>query len=140
MKMIYLLSLFTILLVSTSYVAVINDFCVADLKGPVTPKGYNCKWPVAAKDFVFHGFAANISNSVNGGFLPAFVTNFRALNGLGISAARLDFSQGESYPTHTHPSATELLILVEGEMTAGFITNKGLYVKPLKQGDLMVFP
>jgi oxalate decarboxylase/phosphoglucose isomerase-like protein (cupin superfamily) len=41
---------------------------------------------------------------------------------------------------HTHPGATELLIIVQGEITAGFLTPTAVYSKTLKPGDLMVFP
>ncbi|KOM24580.1 hypothetical protein LR48_Vigan2322s000100 [Vigna angularis] len=41
---------------------------------------------------------------------------------------------------HTHPGATELLILAEGQITAGFMTPFHLYSKTLKPGDVMVFP
>jgi oxalate decarboxylase/phosphoglucose isomerase-like protein (cupin superfamily) len=43
---------------------------------------------------------------------------------------------------HTHPEASELLFVVEGTLSAGFISadaNKA-YVKALGKGDLFVFP
>ncbi|XP_061342920.1 auxin-binding protein ABP20-like [Gastrolobium bilobum] len=139
MKMIHILFLLAILS-STSHAAV-NDFCVADLTSPNTPKGYHCKTSVTAEDFAFRGFVAgNTNNSFNAALTSAFVTDFPALNGLGVSAARLDIAQGGSIPMHTHPGATELLIVVEGQITAGFLTPTGIYVNTLKVGDLMVFP
>jgi len=41
---------------------------------------------------------------------------------------------------HTHPDATELLSVVEGEITAGFLTPTSFYSKVLKPGDIFVFP
>ncbi|KAJ1401063.1 RmlC-like cupin domain superfamily [Sesbania bispinosa] len=140
MKMIYVLFLFALL---SSTNASVNDFCVADLKGPDSPSGYQCKpiSSVTADDFVFHGFVAgNTTNSFNAALTSAFVTDFPGVNGLGISAARLDIAKGGSIPMHTHPGATELLIMVKGEITAGFMTPTALYSKTLKPGDLMVFP
>ncbi|XP_027907189.1 auxin-binding protein ABP19a-like [Vigna unguiculata] len=133
--------LFTILS-CTSYAAV-NDFCVADLKGPDSPSGYQCKPPntVTVDDFVFSGLiAGNTTNTFNAALTSAFVTDFPGLNGLGVSAARLDIAKGGSIPMHTHPAATELLIVVEGQITAGFMTPSAVYSKTLKAGDVMVFP
>ncbi|KAL5062657.1 hypothetical protein RYX36_024394 [Vicia faba] len=142
MKIIHTLLLFTFLSFTTSYASV-NDFCVANLMAPDTPSGYHCK-PLAnitSDDFVFHGFVAgNTKNSFNAALSSAFVIDFPALNGLGISAARLDIAEGGSIPAHTHPGATELLIMVQGEITAGFFTTSAVYSKALKPGDLMVFP
>ncbi|CAL5195742.1 unnamed protein product [Lathyrus oleraceus] len=142
MKIFPTLFLITFLSFSTSYASV-NDFCVADLKAPDTPSGYHCK-PLAnitSDDFVFHGFVAgDTKNSFNAALSSAFVTDFPGLNGLGISAARLDIAEGGSIPMHTHPGATELLIMVQGEITAGFFTTSAVFSKTLKPGDLMVFP
>ncbi|KAG2380016.1 Auxin-binding protein [Vigna angularis] len=54
------------LLSSTTYAAV-NDFCVADLKGPDGPSGYQCKPPntVTVDDFVFSG-------QITAGFMTPF--------------------------------------------------------------------
>jgi len=62
------------------------------------------------------------------------------VNGLGVSAARLDIAKGGSIPMHTHLAATELLIMVQGQISAGFMTPTALYTKTLKPGDIMVFP
>ncbi|WVZ21063.1 hypothetical protein V8G54_008385 [Vigna mungo] len=137
-EIIFLLSLLS----WTSYAAV-NDFCVADLKAPDGPSGYPCKPinEVTADDFVFSGLVeGNTTNPFNAALTSAFVTDFPGLNSLGISAGRLDIGKGGSIPMHTHPGATELLILVEGEITAGFMTPFHLYTKALKPGDVIVFP
>ncbi|XP_057735608.1 auxin-binding protein ABP19b-like [Arachis stenosperma] len=123
--------------------ASVNDFCVADLKGPDSPSGYNCKpvSAVTADDFVYSGLVAgDTNNTFKAALTSAFVTDFPAVNGLGVSAARLDIAKGGSIPMHTHPGATELLIMVEGEITAGFMTPFALYSKTLKPGDVFVFP
>lgn len=142
MKVIHILFLFTLLSFTTTYASV-NDFCVANLNAPDTPSGYHCK-PLAnitSDDFVFRGFVAgNTNNSFNAALSSAFVTDFPGLNGLGISAARLDIAEGGSIPMHTHPGATELLMMVKGEITAGFFTTSAVYSKTLKPGDLFVFP
>jgi quercetin dioxygenase-like cupin family protein len=142
MKIIHILFILTLLSSTTSHASV-HDFCVGDIKAPETPTGYHCM-PLAnitSDDFVFHGFVAgNTNNSFNAALTSAFVTDFPGVNGLGISAARLDIAEGGSIPMHTHPGATELLIMVQGEITAGFLTTSAVYSKTLKPGDLMVFP
>ncbi|GKV00807.1 hypothetical protein SLEP1_g13432 [Rubroshorea leprosula] len=40
-----------------------------------------------------------------------------------LSAARLDFAPGGVIPMHTHPSATEFLVVAHGHITAGFISS-----------------
>lgn len=130
------------LLVSSSYAA---DFCVADLKGPVSPAGYSCKpaTAVTVKDFVFAGLAAagNTSNLIKAAVTPAFAAQFPGVNGLGISAARLDLAVGGVIPMHTHPAGSEVLVVVQGSICAGFIDSASkVYYTTLKKGDIMVFP
>ncbi|KAG5008905.1 hypothetical protein AAZX31_07G037000 [Glycine max] len=141
MKMIYIFFLLA-LLSSTSHASV-NDFCVANLKGPDSPSGYQCKPPntVTVNDFVLSGFVAgNTTNAFNAALTPAFVTELPGVNGLGISAARLDLAKGGSVPMHSHPGASEILIMVKGQITAGILTPGAVYEKTLKPGDVMVFP
>lgn len=135
---------FTLLIFSATNVAA-SDFCVADLTGPQSPAGYSCKNPDAVKisDFVFTGFrvAGNTSNIIKAAVSPAFAAQFPGVNGLGISIARLDLAAGGVVPMHTHPAGSELLLVVQGAITAGFIsTANKVYVQTLKKGDVMVFP
>jgi len=120
------------------------DFCVGDPSLPRGPKGYSCKDPskVTVDDFVYTGFRVGgpttntFKNSVN----FAVSDKYPALNGLGISMARLDFGVGGVIPIHTHRTS-EVIILVEGSIIAGFIdTNNTAYYKMLQVGDVMIFP
>ena len=70
---------------------------------------------------------------------PAFDAQFAGLNGLGISAARLDLAAGGVIPLHTHPGASELLVVIEGSILAGFISSATLSTSKLL-GDVMAFP
>ncbi|OWM79912.1 hypothetical protein CDL15_Pgr001555 [Punica granatum] len=135
--------IFSILFVASN--AAVQDFCVANLKGPDTPSGYACKDPakVTTDDFVFKGLAkaGNTSNIIKAAVTPAFVEQFPGVNGLGISAARLDLAPRGVVPMHTHPGATEYLVVVQGKITAGFISSANkVYVKTLNKGDSMIFP
>lgn len=141
--MLQILFLFTFLILSSH--AAVQDFCVGDLKGPEGPAGYSCKKPanVTVDDFVFSGLgkAGNTTNIINAAVTPAFATQFPGLNGLGISAARLDLAPNGVIPLHTHPGASEVLVVVQGAILAGFISSANdVYVKKLNKGDLMVFP
>nr|BAT46709.1 germin-like protein precursor [Zinnia elegans] len=123
----------------------VQDFCVADLKGPDTPAGYICKpaAKVTVDDFVSVGlrFSGNTSNIIKAAVTPAFVEQFPGVNGLGISIARLDLAVGGVVPMHTHPGASELLLVTQGFITAGFISSaNSVYVKTLQKGDIMLFP
>ncbi|KAM5579806.1 auxin-binding protein ABP19a-like [Rosa sericea] len=132
------------LILSGSYAAM-QDFCVADYAAPQSPAGYACKDPakVTVDDFVFSGLrvAGNISSINKIGLSAAFAVNFPGLNGLGVALVRADFAVGGVVPIHSHRDATELVILVEGTVVAGFIaSNNKPYVKTLNKGDTMVFP
>ncbi|XP_020187031.1 germin-like protein 8-14 [Aegilops tauschii subsp. strangulata] len=122
-----------------SALALTQDFCVADLACPDTPAGYPCKKGVGADDFYYHGLAA-AGNTNN--LIKAFVGQFPGVNGLGISAARLDIAVGGLVRLHTHPAASELLFVTEGTILAGFISSSSntVYTKTLYKGDIMVFP
>lgn len=133
------------LLFLSSADGLVQDFCVADLSMEDTPAGYSCV-PVSKVgycDFVFSGLAAagNTSNLIKAAVTPAFVSQFPGVNGLGISAARLDLAVGGVVPLHTHPGGSELIVVVQGTITAGFISSSnGVYVSKLNAGDTMVFP
>ncbi|XAR49890.1 hypothetical protein NMG60_11004064 [Bertholletia excelsa] len=135
--------LFFSFLVSSTHVSSL-DFCVGDPKGPIGPAGYSCKSPsqVTAKDFVFSlGAAGNTANIIKAAVTPAFAAQFPGTNGLGISIARLDLAVGGVIPMHTHPGASELLLVVQGRILAGFVSSDNkTYVQTLKRGDIMLFP
>lgn len=132
------------LLISFAHASV-PEFCVADLKAPQTPAGYHCKLPskVTVDDFVFSGLgiAGNTTNLIKAAVTPAFVAQFPGANGLGLSLARLDLAPTGVIPFHTHPGASEVLIVLRGAITAGFISSANtVYLKTLKKGDSIAFP
>ncbi|KAG0621702.1 hypothetical protein M758_3G042400 [Ceratodon purpureus] len=123
----------------------LQDFCVAYPSDKVVINGQPCKPPaeVTYKDFWSPALTKpgitknpNLSNVTQ-----AFVAQFPGLNTLGIGAARIDFAKGGINPPHTHPRATELLLVVKGELYVGFVdtTNK-LFAVILREGELFVFP
>lgn len=144
MKMILLIFFIFSLLSSSSHASVV-DFCVADYTAPNGPAGYSCKKPakVTVDDFVYHGLgiAGNTTNIIKAAVTPAFDAQFPGVNGLGISIARLDLAVGGVIPLHTHPGASEILVVVQGTICAGFVSSDNtVYLKSLTKGDIMVFP
>lgn len=146
MKKMILTLFFNIILslLSLSHASVV-DFCVADYTGPNGPAGYSCKSPakVTVDDFVYSGLgtAGNTSNIIKAAVTPAFDAQFPGVNGLGISIARLDLAAGGVIPLHTHPGASELLVVVQGTICTGFVASDNtVYLKTLKKGDVMVYP
>lgn len=134
--------MFSFLLSSSSCNAL--DFCVADLKTPQGLAGYSCKKLelVTVDDFVFSGLhAGNTSNLIKAAVTPAFTAQFPGVNGLGISIARLDLAVGGVVPMHTHPDSSEIIVVIQGIIDAGFVSSANkVYFKTLKTGDIMVFP
>ncbi|KAI4998854.1 hypothetical protein ZWY2020_054196 [Hordeum vulgare] len=71
----------------------------------------------------------------------ASMAEFPALNGQSVSYARLVFPTATVNPTHTHPRASELLLLLDGALSVGFVDTAGkLYTKDLVAGDMFIFP
>ncbi|CAI9766586.1 unnamed protein product [Fraxinus pennsylvanica] len=142
----YLPSLFILPLLFISSQAGVLDFCVADLSLPNGPAGYSCKTPakVTENDFVYHGLATagNTTNIIKAAVTPAFDAQFPGVNGLGVSIARVDLAAGGVIPFHTHPGASEILVVIQGTIYAGFISSfdNVVYLKTLNKGDVMVFP
>ncbi|CAI0422973.1 unnamed protein product [Linum tenue] len=56
---------------------------------------------------------------------------------------RIDYAPWGINSLHTHPRATEILIVIEGSLEVGFVTsnpeNRHI-TKILKKGDVFVFP
>ncbi|CAL1367217.1 unnamed protein product [Linum trigynum] len=72
----------------------------------------------------------------------ATLAEFPSLAGQGVSYAVLQFPSGAANPPHTHPRASELLLVARGVLEVGFVdTNNNLYAqRRLQSGDAFVFP
>ncbi|KAL1313212.1 hypothetical protein HN51_039797 [Arachis hypogaea] len=129
----------------------LQDFCVAlpdnGIKDAVFVNGKFCKDPkvVLAEDFFKHVDPGNVVNKLGSKVTPVTVNELAGLNTLGISLARIDFGPKGLNPPHTHPRATEILIVIEGTLLVGFVTSNQnntnrLFTKVLNKGDVFVFP
>ncbi|XVF42401.1 hypothetical protein PTKIN_Ptkin01aG0359400 [Pterospermum kingtungense] len=125
----------------------LQDFCVAinDTKTGVFVNGKFCKDPklATADDFFFRGLnkPGNTSNQLRSKVTPVNVLQILGLNTLGISLARIDFAPYGLNPPHTHPRGTEILTVLEGTLSVGFVTSDNrLITKVLYPGDVFVFP
>jgi quercetin dioxygenase-like cupin family protein len=112
---------------------------VADLK----VNGFPCKAEITADDFYFKGLAnPGATNTTMGSVVTAAnVEKIPGLNTLGVSLSRIDYAPDGLNPPHTHPRATEIIFVLQGELEVGFITTSNkLFTKNLTKGDIYVFP
>lgn len=68
---------------------------------------------------------------------------FPALNTMGVTMVRLDYGLNGINPPHTHPRASEILVVLEGVLYAGFVTSNPdnrLFTQILYPGDVIAFP
>ncbi|KAG6491925.1 hypothetical protein ZIOFF_046866 [Zingiber officinale] len=100
-----------------------------------------------AEDFFTYGLykPGNTINKLGFNVRAVNVNTIPGLNTLGVSMARIDFSPRGLNPPHTHPRATEILTVLEGELYVGFVTSNigqtnRLFTKILKKVDVFVFP
>ncbi|PSS30210.1 Germin-like protein 2-1 precursor [Actinidia chinensis var. chinensis] len=144
-----ILGLASIVVVHASDPSPLQDFCVAanDSMSAVFVNGKFCKDPKLAKpeDFFFAGLLTprNVSNPVGSTVTPANVAQIPGLNTLGISLARIDYAPYGQNPPHTHPRASEILVVLEGSLYVGFVTSNPdnrLFTKVLYPGEAFVFP
>jgi quercetin dioxygenase-like cupin family protein len=118
----------------------LQDICVADLSSGIKINGYPCKENITADDFFFAGISKPVptNNSVVTG---ANVQRIPGLNTLGVSLSRIDYAPDGLNPPHTHPRATEVVFVLQGELDVGFITTANVLIsKTIKVGEVFVFP
>ncbi|EOA17832.1 hypothetical protein CARUB_v10006233mg [Capsella rubella] len=127
----------------------LQDFCVSansSING-VFVNGKFCKDPklVTEDDFFFSGLHVPrpVTSPVGSTVTAVNVNNLLGLNTLGISIVRIDYAVNGQNPPHTHPRATEILMVAGGTLQVGFVTSNPenrLITKTLYAGDVFVFP
>ncbi|XP_059440169.1 germin-like protein subfamily 1 member 13 [Corylus avellana] len=154
MKGVHFLAIVALLSLTSSLVSAydpspLQDICVAidDPKSAVFVNGKFCKnFTVAnADDFFFQGLQIprNTTNPLGSNVTLVTVDLIPGLNTLGLSIVRIDYAPYGVNPPHTHPRASEILIVMEGTLYVGFVTSdpeNRLFSKVLNKGDVFVFP
>ncbi|CAN6298186.1 unnamed protein product [Urochloa humidicola] len=127
----------------------LQDFCVADLSGKLSVNGYPCQPSSSAGDeFLFSTRATSGGNPLanpNGSNVTELdVNEWPGLNTLGVSMNRVDFAPGGTNPPHIHPRATEIGIVLRGELLLGIIgsldSGNRYYSKVVRAGETFVIP
>ncbi|KAL1220303.1 Germin-like protein subfamily 2 member 2 [Cardamine amara subsp. amara] len=123
----------------------LQDLCVADKSHGTKVNGFPCKETsnITASDFFFAGISkpAVVNSTMGSAVTGANVEKIPGLNTLSVSLARIDYAPGGLNPPHTHPRATEVVFVLEGELEVGFITTANkLFSKTIKIGEVFVFP
>lgn len=121
----------------------LQDVCVADLTGKPKVNGFICKENFTANDFftTILGTPGATNNTLGSVVTGANVEKVPGLNTLGVSLSRIDYAPEGLNPPHTHPRATEVVFVLEGELDVGFITTANVLVsKFIKKGEVFVFP
>ncbi|KAE8659985.1 Germin-like protein subfamily 1 member 13 [Hibiscus syriacus] len=117
------------MLASASDPSSLQDFCLT-LNGTnhnVFVNGNFCKDPklVTADDF-FSGLdnAGNTSNAVGSRVTTTVnADQILGLDKLGISLVRIDYAPNGGLTPHTHPRATEVLVVTKGKLYVDFVTS-----------------
>nr|XP_016475192.1 PREDICTED: nectarin-1-like [Nicotiana tabacum] len=122
----------------------LQDVCVANYNSSVTVNGYACKsnYTYTPEDFASMAIAQPGEPNIFGTKVGvANVDNMPGLNTLGMSWSRVDFERDGLNPPHTHPRATEIIFVLDGDLRAGFITTDNVFVnKLITKGEVFVFP
>ncbi|CAL4935360.1 unnamed protein product [Urochloa decumbens] len=127
----------------------LQDFCVADLSGKLSVNGYPCKPASSAGDeFLFSSRATRggdtMANPNGSNVTELDVNEWPGLNTLGVSMNRVDFAPGGTNPPHIHPRATEIGIVLRGELLLGIIgsldSGNRYYSKVVRAGETFVIP
>lgn len=145
---IIMLSLVAAIVAMASEPSPLQDICVADFTGSssIRVNGFPCLDPekVEAHHFSYSGLNVAGNFSIYGTSINRLtVDQIPGLNTLGISTVRVDYLPKGVVPPHIHPRATEILLVLHGKISVGFVTSNPenrLITKILQEGDAFVFP
>ncbi|XP_051144401.1 germin-like protein subfamily 1 member 1 [Andrographis paniculata] len=125
----------------------IYDYCVADTKNPrnLFLNEVPCINPDHASSS--HFATSALSEPGDGVDKQRFsvtftdVNNLPGLNTFGLVLARTDIAANGLVPPHSHPRASELVIVLEGLLLVGFVDSSNrIYRQQLSPGDCFVIP
>ncbi|KAL9290252.1 putative germin-like protein subfamily 1 member 2 [Arabidopsis thaliana] len=127
----------------------LQDYCVATNGTNRAETQYRfsrISTSVTANDFFYSGLniPGNTSNRLGASVTDVDVRRIPGLNTLGIAIARLDFAPGGQLPPHIHPRASQIILVLKGQLSVGFVSsndyNYTLFSKILYPGDVFAFP
>lgn len=129
-------------LTQSSVIPPYGDFCVG-----VPGQTGTCKDPkaVTVNDFYTQGAekVGDTNNPMGVKVTPFNSNNIPGLNGLGMQMVRVDIAVGGINTLHTHPRASEIVTVLEGQMEVGFVSSMPdmrHFMKTLNKGDVFVIP
>jgi oxalate decarboxylase/phosphoglucose isomerase-like protein (cupin superfamily) len=96
--------------------------------------------PKAVHDALSFDFKTAQAVGDGGRILVANEANFPFLVGEGIAGAVAFIEPCGMNSPHTHPRATELLTVVEGQLEVGFVMENGLFAAAAKDINALAFP
>jgi hypothetical protein len=96
--------------------------------------------PKAVHDALAFDFKTAPVGGDGGRILVANEANFPLLVGEGIAGAVAFIEPCGMNSPHTHPRATELLTVVEGQLEVGFVMENGLFKDAAKEINALAFP
>lgn len=107
--------------------------------------GFPCKNPtnITASDFKSSllNHRGDTDNFLRSSTNIVTASEFPGLNTLGLSVARIDLDIDGLVMPHSHPRASEIFIVADGIVVAGFIdTNNQLFQGIFREGDVFVIP
>ncbi|EOA18496.1 hypothetical protein CARUB_v10007047mg [Capsella rubella] len=120
----------------------LQDFCIG-VNNPSNALFVNGKFCKDPKLSGLDKSRSTESSPVGSNVTTVNVDQIPGLNTLGISLVRIDYGVNGQNPPHTHPRATEILLVQEGTLLVGFFSSSPdnrLFNKTLNKGDVFVFP
>ncbi|KAK9104746.1 hypothetical protein Scep_021590 [Stephania cephalantha] len=127
----------------------LQDYCVADTSSGPPPffvNGYPCIDPKLAisAHFVTSALSKPGNTAANPFGFSVTLTSIRNMPGVntqGLAMARVDIAPLGLVPLHWHPRASEIAIVIQGNVLVGFVdTSNRLFIQQLRTGDSFVFP
>ncbi|KAJ4845776.1 hypothetical protein Tsubulata_051105 [Turnera subulata] len=119
----------------------LQDFCLANTDSRANTPCKNSSL-ATVEDFIFSGIKSSGKFGETGlASIPVNPNVFPGLNALGMSLVRADLEVGGVNVPHYHPRATEIAVVLEGQVYSGFVdTQNRVFARVIEKGEVMVFP
>lgn len=124
----------------------LHDYCITDPNPSIFINGQPCTNPNKALPSHFATAVLATAGNTAGnpfGFNVTLTTsrNLPGSNTQGLAMARVDIAGNGLVPTHSHPRASEVTVVLKGSLLVGFVdTANRLFTQQLRVGDSFIFP